>query len=286
MRSINSRFPQNFIIRKPLPGAGILFVFVLSFALLYRPLDFHASQHFSYEVTMLLYSLSAAISAWITIFFIKRISYFSNTRPWTLMKELISIYLVLQIMGITVFLMAFALEAPPVKSRWNFTTFIDSCLHTFMVGILPFAFYSIMGFRNRPGKIMPTVESEINEAKEEQKVHINSSLKKESLSFLPGEFLYAESDGNYVIFYFNRDHKSWKSSIRNSISNIEKQLSPYPGFLRCHRAFIVNMDKVKTRKGNAAGYQLSLFGTDSRVPVSRQKVNEFDRKFKRPASLL
>ena len=65
----------------------------------------------------------------------------------------------------------------------------------------------------------------------EELVQISSQLKKEELSFYPGQFLYAESDGNYVVFYLNINEQVKKVIIRNSINNIEQQLSEIPYFL-------------------------------------------------------
>jgi hypothetical protein len=64
----------------------------------------------------------------------------------------------------------------------------------------------------------------------EDLIQISSQLKKEELSFYPGQFLYAESDGNYVVFYLNRNNLIKKEIIRNSINNIEQQLSDIPYF--------------------------------------------------------
>jgi DNA-binding LytR/AlgR family response regulator len=114
----------------------------------------------------------------------------------------------------------------------------------------------------------------------EAKIHIISRLKKEELSFFPNQFLFAESDGNYVIFHLADDQKIRTELIRNSISEIERQLSGIPYFIRVHRAFIVNVKKVCSKKGNTLGYRLKIFDTEPEIPVSRNNVQAFDQLLK------
>jgi DNA-binding LytR/AlgR family response regulator len=70
-----------------------------------------------------------------------------------------------------------------------------------------------------------------------------------------------------------------KEIIRNSINNIEQQLSLIPYFFRTHRAFIVNLKKVRSKQGNTLGYIIKLTTTDIKIPVSRNNTNNFNRLF-------
>jgi DNA-binding LytR/AlgR family response regulator len=106
-------------------------------------------------------------------------------------------------------------------------------------------------------------------------IRIESQLKKEELGFYPSQFIYAESESNYVIFYFLQDNIVQKEIIRNTISNVEEQLSHIPWFVRTHRAFIVNLKKVEQAKGNSLGFRIKLTGIDSEIPVSRSNTNDF-----------
>jgi hypothetical protein len=277
--NLKIKYPQNYIIGKPVFGALILFAFSLGFALLYQPLNTQKSHWFNFEITMILYSLAASLSAWLAIVLLKRIKFFSNKKDWSILKEFFSAYLVLQVMGITVFLSAFIIESPIEETRWNLLTFIDSCKYSFLIGIFPFAFFTTMNYKHR-FKNGESIESENNNNEEaEILINIRSTLKKESLSFRANEFLFVMSDGNYVVFYLYRNNEIKKMPIRNSISNIENQLADFPNFFRCHRAFIVNIDKVLAKKGNALGYQLSIANCGDKVLVSRQNVKVFDTLF-------
>jgi DNA-binding LytR/AlgR family response regulator len=61
---------------------------------------------------------------------------------------------------------------------------------------------------------------------------------------------------------------------------VEQQLAQIPFFVRTHRAFIVNLKKIKSKKGNSLGFRLRLRGTDSEIPVSRNNTRNFSELMK------
>lgn len=277
----NKRYPQNYLVSHPLRGAVILFLFSFLFTLLYHPLDIHRSFYFGFEATMLFYTVICAIVAGLSLALFKRIPFFRSKGEWTVFKEILFVFLVLLTIGITVFLLAFVIEEPAETSRWNLPTFIDSVTHAILIFIFPFAFFSLINARFLFLDFRSTVDTIREEGKQELVVHIDSSLKKESLDFRVDEFVFAMADGNYVMFHLYRDQQMKKIPIRNSISDIEHQLEKIPMFFRCHRGFIINMNRVVSKQGNASGYMLKMNHTSDKVPVSRNRIREFDRLFSR-----
>jgi hypothetical protein len=283
-KCLNYKYPQNFILKNPLSGSLIYSVFSFIFMLLYRPLGTHESQYFGYPVTMAIYMFASTMSVYILIHIIKSFSFFSGKNPWTFIKEVLSLLIVLAGTGITIYFMAFLLEVP--ANRWNLHTLLDSCKYGFLIGIIPLGFFTLVNYRhlflvevsenfgseNLKGETIPSIQGE--------KIQISSRLKKEELSFFPHQLIYAESDGNYVIFHLIDKDQHRSELIRNSMKEIDRQLSRFIYLTRIHRAFIVNVMKVKSKKGNAMGYMLKLFGTDTEIPVSRQKVKTFDQLVK------
>lgn len=183
-------------------------------------------------------------------------------------------------MSIILYLLGFIFEPP--APRWNIPTFLDACKSVFLICIIPFVFFNLLNYRHLfLTEKLQDFESANDTASttdfSDKLIQISSRLKKEELSFYPKQFLYAESDGNYVVFHLNVDNQIRKKIIRNSINDIEKQLSAIPYFIRTHRAFIVNITKVSSQKGNTLGYRLILSGMDAEIPVSRQNTRRFNQ---------
>ena len=277
---LNYKYPQNFIIRNPVTGTLIIALFVFGFTSLYKPFNTHASRAFSYEATMAFYSFLSGIFIFLSVRILKTIKSFSNSKEWTIFKEFLSVSIVLFVLGIAIYLLGFFIE--PSAQRWNIATFLNSLKGAILTGIIPLTFFTAINYRYLFSPVITYNEGNIAAADLENQppedlIQISSQLKKEELNFYPGQFLYAESDGNYVVFYLSINSLVKKEIIRNSINSIEKQLSGIPYFLRIHRAFIVNLKKVRSKQGNTLGYMIKLSETEIKIPVSRNNTKDFNK---------
>lgn len=282
LKWLQRKYPRNYLIENPWAGALINAIFCFLFLLLYKPLGTHASRSFSYAATMAVYSSSTAAALLFFVWMINLFRWFSDVKEWTILKELTSILIIMAGIGTVIYLMGFLMEAP--DDRLNIGTFLNSVFSSFLLSLIPFTFFSAVNYR-----YLLTGSDDYGENYSESSfgkdsgpeplIHITSKLKKEELSFYPGQLIYAESDGNYVVFHLERDGTMSREIIRNSISNTEQQLASFPYFLRTHRAFIVNLKKIKSKHGNVLSYQLKLSGCDSMIPVSRSNIETFDRVF-------
>jgi hypothetical protein len=220
---LNNKYPQNYIIKSPIIGTLIIAGFFFGFTVLYKPFNTHASRALNYETTMAFYSFLSAIFIFISLKLLKTIKYFSNSNDWTVFKELLSVIIVLLVLGIAIYLLGFIMETS--APRWNISTFLNSLTGAFLTGIIPFTFFSAINYRYLFWKtVMYNDESNSTTGSEnpphENLIQINSQLKKEELSFYPSQFLYAESDGNYVVFYLTmngmiKDRKSTRLNSRH-----------------------------------------------------------------------
>lgn len=92
---------------------------------------------------------------------------------------------------------------------------------------------------------------------------------KETVGIRPEELLYLEACGNYVQVNYFREGTVCRKMLRATLKQMEEALQPYPGLLRCHRAFLVNTERVREAKGNSQGYRLGFAETPVEIPVSR-----------------
>ena len=107
---------------------------------------------------------------------------------------------------------------------------------------------------------------------------------KDVLSLRPDALLFIESSDNYCTVVYLRSNpisadQTAKLLLRSSLSRLESQImgppnpdvtARHPHIVRCHRSYIVNLDRVERVTGNAQGYKLHLLGGQFQVPVARR----------------
>ena len=96
-----------------------------------------------------------------------------------------------------------------------------------------------------------------------------SDNEKDRLDIELSQLLYIESNGNYIEVYYTKDQAQKSILLRSTLKRTEAQLEPHPSVVKCHRAFLINVDKIIHVKGNSQGLRLILKHTDTEIPVSR-----------------
>ena len=280
---VTGKFPQNFFIKHPFVGSIISALFAFLFTMVYDPLDFHGTRIYTYPQLMALYCLTGGFSGFVFIKLIKLIPYFKNEQEWMFIKEFMAMIFILLGIGLGIFIIQYFID--PHIPQWTFSNLLSSVKNAYLIASLPLLFSLIINISHKThhGSVRQKMSLPTAVEVAREKIQIESKLKKETLEFYPGQFLYAESDGNYVVFYLKQENEIRKKVIRNSISEVENQLSGQSHFFRTHRSFIVNLEKITGKEGNASGYRLYLEGLSTEIPVSRQNVTRFDKLFPRKA---
>ncbi|QJW91737.1 LytTR family transcriptional regulator [Spirosoma taeanense] len=93
--------------------------------------------------------------------------------------------------------------------------------------------------------------------------------EKDTLTFPAADLLFIESSDNYCTVVYLKDGLGVKSLLRSSLSRLTAQINT-PQILRCHRSYVVNLDRVERVTGNAQGYRLHFLGGQWQIPVARQ----------------
>lgn len=115
--------------------------------------------------------------------------------------------------------------------------------------------------------------------------------KKNLIAFLDekGEFkisivlenlLYVDSADNYATIHYLNKSKLSHFLIRNSLKWMEENLTKETPLVRCHRSYIVNLDKVKVLRKTKDGIFLELDALNtSDIPVSKTYYERVMTKF-------
>ena len=84
--------------------------------------------------------------------------------------------------------------------------------------------------------------------------------------------LYIEAVGNYVKVYRSCDGKVKIDMLRATLKQVEDDLRTYPTVVRCHRAFLVNLNQVERIESHANSTQLLIKYCNDHLPVSRSNM--------------
>ncbi len=98
---------------------------------------------------------------------------------------------------------------------------------------------------------------------------------KDTFEVLSSSLICISSQDNYVQFLYIKDGKACKELLRSTLGRIEEALSGNTDFFRCHRAFIINLKKIRSVDGNSQGYRVQMEEVNEPIPVARPKNKTF-----------
>lgn len=127
-------------------------------------------------------------------------------------------------------------------------------------------------------EISRNLNTKMLEQKNDEKIVLYATNKKDFISTTVSDFLYIESIGNYNVIYWEEKGEVMHKKIRNTLKNMEDQLLGIHSIMRVHKAFIVNLDQIQEINGNAQGYQLTMRDEKIKIPVSRSYMKKFIAK--------
>lgn len=263
-----------FFFRRPQYVISLNVVLSTLMMIMYQPFGYrldHVSQLFElfgFILIALVYSL---------LFFKIIPSYFRKSSQyirWTIGKNIIYLSTFLLITGLNIFLYDFHIVSGYSFPDYGGSYFaermlVDVC-GVFSIGIFPLYVSYLLEKNYYLKRNLDVLDysSYGGEKRTGEKYIMLKGDTKDFLEVFPGKIEYIESSGNYVNIYYNEGTLERKT-IRTTIKKIEEQLSGYSFFVRCHRAYIVNLNYVVKFGRNNIGYRVSLDGCEDDIPVSR-----------------
>jgi len=110
-------------------------------------------------------------------------------------------------------------------------------------------------------------------------IHFNDDKGTLRLSIKFNNLYYIESFDNYVNIYYENKGKIARFLLRRSLKSIEDNYADYP-LVRCHRSYIVNVNKVKVLRKDKEGLLLDLdYLNLPDLPVSKTYAKQVIKLF-------
>jgi hypothetical protein len=193
-----------------------------------------------------------------------------NNNNWSVKKQIIWHLVVIFSIGL-----GNSIYTSLLNSSWYLSTFLIFQFYTLAVGIIPIVITAIITQNRMLSENLKSAQ-EFNSSLHTQKEAINNSVvylvadnEKDHFEIELSQLLYIESTGNYIEIFYTQNNELKSSLLRSTLKRTESQLETHPAILKCHRAFMVNTNKIAQVKGNSQGLILVLKHTKTEIPVSR-----------------
>jgi len=257
-------------------------IFALLFINIFQPFGSRAWYPNISEFKYFFFS-SLIILTGMLVVVVSRVIMFAYTKKHSILYWQYAFWVLLEILSMSLFYSLYARYFPEGGLDRDFMTiFRESTINTSLVLLLP---YSILWLYLSWCEKNNMLEKMALEEK-------NPDFKKKNLLAFPDEkgelrisimlenFLYVDSADNYATIHYLNKMKLSHFLIRNSLKWMEENLTLDSPVVRCHRSFIVNLDKVKVLRRTKEGIFLELDEVNTPdIPVSKTYYDRVMTKF-------
>ncbi|HEY0679785.1 MAG TPA: LytTR family DNA-binding domain-containing protein [Chitinophagaceae bacterium] len=284
-------FPYDASIRSKLWMAAFFGLFIFVFLMVFKPFELDR-----YPLQRLLVIALVYGSVTFTCVFLSTVLFpvclptsFTEDR-WTTGKQILFTAGVIFFVG----LMNYLVSPLIVETSLSFRTAVWFQGITTAIGLIPVTIFILVRQNTLLKKFSTQAEvidkkllekNELNEnfalldeKKSANKIRLNGDYQNESLEIYIDDLHFITSANNYIKVFHRQNDKLVYSIIRSTLKKAEETLRDNDAFFKCHRAYIINLDKVVHVEGNAQGYKIRIDGHDELVPVSRNLNAEFSDK--------
>lgn len=271
IKRIYPSFPVLNSLRAKVTHIFMLYITISLFLIIYNPFDFMDSGSkewtnivLSSSIVAVIFSLIATISLF---FYRKKIK--SN-------RFMLYDYILMVIINIVTCSILFSLGSISI------TDYLNSVLVVLSITIIPYLLATSFSFIVYLIKDLIEKRALLESAKKENKVELvyfQDDYGSTSFYLDKNSVLYIEANDNYINIYYWASQKVSCKILRTSMKTVEPLLKIY-SMIRCHRSYIVNIQKVNSIQKQKGQLKLSLYDTDFMVPVSRTFANEVEQTLK------
>ena len=272
LKILQQPYPHNDSTRRKLFLSFAAGIFISAFLMFFKPFGI-ANWHDDSKVLILTgFGVITSATMLFIYFGVQSLfsSYFQEER-WTVGREMGMVALnVLSIMAINVLYTQYY-----IAKGFNMLNLVSMVIYTLVLGVFPATGIILINYifylkqYSKPPQPSHLPEKNIEEVSATNDIILIAENGKDTITLSPNSFFYIESSDNYSTVVFLKEDIFQKELIRSSLTRLEGQIAQTQ-IVRCHRSFIVNLDKVDKVTGNAQGYKLHLNESDFVIPVARR----------------
>ncbi len=274
-QKLNEPFPEPDSPIENIKGTIAIGIFIAVFLYVFQIGGFHTYPHLNAIMICINFGLiTIAVTLFFDWFTSKILKINRNHSSWTLKKWIFSMFTLLMLISVANYVYYYYLAGATNNTGWKY--FLMMMINTMSVGIFPVVFLgliiqirAITKNQEQASNLKTHLPKPISS---DQSITLLSNNKNQEFKINVNDIFYMESMQNYVSVCYQKEGQPKKELLRNTIKNIETQLSD-TSLIRCHRSFIVNTNLIKNVEGNAQGLRLDLIDFDEiQIPVSRKYI--------------
>ena len=261
----------------------LISLFVALFLIIFQPFGINYMEQKNKLLILSGYGLVTFLTLFINLILIENIflKAFSENH-WTIWKEFAWLLWIIFSIGLgNAFYTNYLIE----YFTFNLMFFVNFQLITVVIGAIPASIliiskqkYLLRKNLNSANNFNKSLDKNKTEINTNQIIRFYADNEKDFIEFNNNDFYFIESSGNYIELYLKNEDKIIRKTFRSTLKRALDFFIDTPEIIQCHRAFIVNKNKIKNAKGNSQGLRLSLENCDIEVPVSRGFVNTVREK--------
>ncbi|GAB3709327.1 LytTR family DNA-binding domain-containing protein [Spirosoma flavus] len=278
-------YPNDENIGRILWKSFLIGLFVSLFLLVFEPFELNLWQTPYKPLKILGFGVVTTLVTFVNTVFWKRLLHgqFSEEQ-WTVGREIIFITGNLLLIALA---NRYYIELLLGASKSGYMHNWSMILFTFVVGIFPITGLVLLNYITQLKKYsqsaaelpihhsLPTNLEKTDTLRSHENQPTDDVLRliadneKDTLNVAANDLLFVESSDNYCTVVYLKNDRPTKLLLRSSLSRMEKQIDR-PNIVRCHRSYVVNLNRIERVTGNAQGYKLHLLDGQFQIPVARQ----------------
>jgi hypothetical protein len=280
---MNSKIPAYFyeksnIIRLILLTAS----FALLFINIFQPFGSRGWYPYISDFKYFFFS-SLIILTGMLVVVVSRLIMFSITKKHSIQYWQYALWVASEIFAMSLFFSLFAKFIPEEGMKRDFMEiFHQSTVNTSLVLLLPYSILWLYFSWRDKNKILEemTRDEHIVETPKKNLIAFPDEKGELKITIVLENLLYVDSADNYATIHYLNKSKLSHFLIRNSLKWMEENLTKESPLVRCHRSFIVNLDKVKVLRKTKDGIFLELDTENTPdIPVSKTYYERVMTKF-------
>lgn len=292
-RFINQPFPIDYSSGSQLRKATLIGLFIGLFLLIFQPFGLNLWETSNKVLKILGFGLVTFVVTVFNFIIVRRLfPRLYVEEKWTVGREIVALMTNILLIAVANRLYLGWLVGPEEADGMSWSGMV---LVTFLVGLFPVTGLVFVSYITQLKKYsqaaarlpIHTHNNEVATTKNTPSVQVSETSvttitlvadnEKDMVILAATDLLFIESSDNYCTVTYLKNAQVAKPLLRSSLGRMEKQIV-HPYIVRCHRSYIVNLDRVERVTGNAQGYKLHLLSGQFVVPVARQYNETIDRK--------